>query len=57
MIYFDACYIAKFGRAEPDRPSVIAFTKGNSKLNLTHRPDQSLTKSRNSVSLRSLTAQ
>ncbi len=27
MIYFDACYIAKFHLAEPDSASVIAFTK------------------------------
>ncbi len=29
MIYFDACYIAKFYLAEPDSANVIAFAKGN----------------------------
>ena len=29
MIYFDACYIAKFYLAEPDSPNVIAFAKSN----------------------------
>ncbi len=29
MIYFDACYIAKFYLAEPDSPSVTAFANGS----------------------------
>ena len=29
MIYFDACYIAKFYLAEPDSPNVIAFIHRN----------------------------
>lgn len=32
MIYFDACYIAKFYLAEPDSLSVIAFAKGNANV-------------------------
>ena len=32
MIYFDACYIAKFYLAEPDGPNVIAFAKGNANV-------------------------
>ncbi|HWB06564.1 MAG TPA: type II toxin-antitoxin system VapC family toxin [Verrucomicrobiales bacterium] len=32
MIYFDACYIAKFYLAEPDSANVIAFTAGNSRV-------------------------
>jgi predicted nucleic acid-binding protein len=32
MIYFDACYIAKFYLAEPDSPGVIAFAKANSNV-------------------------
>jgi predicted nucleic acid-binding protein len=30
MIYFDACYIAKFYLAEPDSPRVISFANSNS---------------------------
>jgi len=30
MIYFDACYIAKFYLAEPDSARVIAFTRSQS---------------------------
>lgn len=33
MIYFDACYIAKFYLAEPDSPAVIAFAQGQSRVN------------------------
>ena len=32
MIYFDACYIAKFYLAEPDSPSVITFAKANANI-------------------------
>ena len=32
MIYFDACYIAKFYLAEPDSPNVIAFAKDNANV-------------------------
>ena len=32
MIYFDACYIAKFYLAESDSPNVIAFAKGNANV-------------------------
>ena len=32
MIYFDACYIAKFYLAEPDSPNVIAFAKGKANV-------------------------
>ena len=32
MIYFDACYIAKFYLAEPDSPNVIAFARSNANV-------------------------
>ena len=32
MIYFDACYIAKFYLAEPDSPSVTAFARSNANV-------------------------
>ena len=32
MIYFDACYIAKFYLAEPDSANVIAFAKSNANV-------------------------
>ena len=32
MIYFDACYLAKFYLAEPDSPNVIAFAKSNANI-------------------------
>ena len=32
MIYFDACYIAKFYLAEPDSPRVAAFAKSNASV-------------------------
>ena len=32
MIYFDACYIAKFYLAEPDSPSVSAFANRNASI-------------------------
>ncbi len=32
MIYFDACYIAKFYLAEPDSPAVTAFAQSQSRV-------------------------
>ena len=32
MIYFDACYIAKFYLAESDSPSVTAFARSNANV-------------------------
>ena len=32
MIYFDACYIAKFYLAEPDSPSVAAFANSHANI-------------------------
>lgn len=32
MIYFDACYIAKFYLAEPDSPSVTAFARSHASV-------------------------
>lgn len=32
MIYFDACYIAKFYLAEPDSPSITAFVRDNANV-------------------------
>ena len=32
MIYFDACYLAKFYLAEPDSPNVIAFAKSKANV-------------------------
>jgi predicted nucleic acid-binding protein len=32
MIYFDACYIAKFYLAEPDSPNVIAFASSQANV-------------------------
>ena len=32
MIYFDACYVAKFYLAEPDSPNVVAFANRNANI-------------------------